>query len=424
MSDRLLAEAPGPAGAAEVAHRPDPLGHFGDWGGRFVPEVLMAALDQLTEAFEEAITDPAFVTELHALRRDYAGRPTPLFCARRLSEELGVRVWLKREDLLHTGAHKLNNSLGQHLLARRMGKPRVIAETGAGQHGVATATVAALLGQECVVYMGEEDTRRQHLNVVRMRLLGTEVRPVATGTATLKDAINEALRDWVETVESTHYSIGSVVGPHPYPLMVREFQRVIGDEARAQFLEAEGRLPDLAVACVGGGSNAAGLFAAFVDDDRVRLVGVEAGGRGPQPGDHGASLGLGESGVLHGARSYVLQDPDGQVLPTHSVSAGLDYPGVGPEHAFWKDTGRVTYERAPDQLALDGFRLLARTEGLLPALEPAHAIGWLATAAQTGQIAPGTRVLLNLSGRGDKDVETVTSLLVDDAETPPDPPSA
>jgi tryptophan synthase beta chain len=423
MSDRLLAEASGPAGAAEVAHRPDPLGHFGDWGGRFVPEVLMAALDQLTEAFEDAIIDLAFTSELHALRRDYAGRPTPLFPARRLSEELGVRVWLKREDLLHTGAHKLNNSLGQHLLARRMGKPRVIAETGAGQHGVATATVAALLGQECVVYMGEEDTRRQHLNVVRMRLLGTEVRPVTTGTATLKDAINEALRDWVETVESTHYSIGSVVGPHPYPLMVREFQRVIGDEARAQFLEAEGRLPDLAVACVGGGSNAAGLFAAFVDDDPVRLVGVEAGGRGPQPGDHGASLGLGESGVLHGARSYVLQDPDGQVLPTHSVSAGLDYPGVGPEHAFWKDTGRVSYERAPDQLALDGFRLLARTEGLLPALEPAHAIGWLATAAQTGQIPPGTRVLLNLSGRGDKDVETVTSLLVD-PDTPPDPTSA
>jgi tryptophan synthase beta chain len=419
MSDRLVVEAPGP-GPAEVAHRPDPLGHFGGWGGRFVPEVLMAALDQLTEAFEDAIADPSFRAELDALRRDYAGRPTPLFPARRLSEELGLRIWLKREDLLHTGAHKLNNSLGQHLLTRRMGKPRVIAETGAGQHGVATATVAALLGQECVVYMGEEDTRRQHLNVVRMRLLGTEVRPVATGTATLKDAINEALRDWVESVESTHYSIGSVVGPHPYPLMVREFQRVIGDEARAQFLEAEGRLPDLAVACVGGGSNAAGLFAAFVDDEPVQLVGVEAGGRGPQPGDHGASLGLGEAGVLHGARSYILQDPDGQILPTHSVSAGLDYPGVGPEHAFWKDAGRVTYESAPDHLALDGFRLLARTEGLLPALEPAHAIGWLATAAADGRIAPGTTVVLNLSGRGDKDVETVTSLLVD-AETPPDP---
>ena len=304
-----------------------------------------------------------------------------------------------------------------------MGKPRVIAETGAGQHGVATATVAALLGQECVVYMGEEDTRRQHLNVVRMRLLGTEVRPVATGTATLKDAINEALRDWVESVESTHYSIGSVVGPHPYPLMVREFQRVIGDEARAQVLEAEGRLPDLAVACVGGGSNAAGLFAAFVDDDPVRLVGVEAGGRGPQPGNNGASLGLGEAGVLHGARSYVLQDPDGQVLPTHSVSAGLDYPGVGPEHAFWKDAGRVAYENVSDQLALDGFRLLARTEGILPALEPAHAIGWLASAAKDGRVAPGTLVVLNLSGRGDKDVETVAGLLVD-KETPAGPADA
>jgi tryptophan synthase beta chain len=418
------ANGPAAAGGVTVAHRPDPLGHFGNWGGRFVPEVLMAALDQLTGAFEEAIADPSFNEELEGLRRDYAGRPTPLFCARRLSEELGLRIWLKREDLLHTGAHKLNNSLGQHLLTRRMGKPRVIAETGAGQHGVATATVAALLGQDCVVYMGEEDTRRQHLNVVRMRLLGTEVRPVATGTATLKDAINEALRDWVESVGSTHYAIGSVVGPHPYPLMVREFQRVIGDEARAQILAAEGRLPDLAVACVGGGSNAAGLFAAFVDDDPVRLVGVEAGGRGSGPGDHGASLGLGEAGVLHGARSYVLQDPDGQVLPTHSVSAGLDYPGVGPEHAFWKDAGRVAYERAADTLALDGFRLLARTEGLLPALEPAHAIGWLAQAARDHRVAPGSLVVLNLSGRGDKDVETVTSLLVDDPAPPPDPTDA
>jgi len=394
-----------------IEHPPDRLGHFGPWGGRFVPEVLMAALDQLTAAFEEAVADPAFLAELDDLRRGYAGRPTPLTPARRLSEELGLRLWLKREDLLHTGAHKLNNSLGQHLLTRRMGKRRVIAETGAGQHGVATATVAALLGQECVVYMGEEDTRRQHLNVVRMRLLGTEVRPVATGTATLKDAINEALRDWVESVETTHYAIGSVVGPHPFPLMVREFQRVIGDEARAQVLDAEGRLPDLAVACVGGGSNAAGLFAAFVDDQAVRLVGVEAGGRGPRPGDHGASLGLGGAGVLHGARSYLLQDDDGQVLPTHSISAGLDYPGVGPEHALWKDSGRVAYERASDTLALEGFRLLARTEGLLPALEPAHAVGWLAEAARDGRVAPGSLVVLNLSGRGDKDVETVAGLL-------------
>src|SRR5919201_4103802 len=402
----------GPATATGlVAHPPDGLGHFGPWGGRFVPEVLMAALDQLTAAFEEAVADPAFLAELDDLRRGYAGRPTPLTPARRLSEELGLRLWLKREDLLHTGAHKLNNSLGQHLLTRRMGKRRVIAETGAGQHGVATATVAALLGQECVVYMGEEDTRRQHLNVVRMRLLGTEVRPVTTGTATLKDAINEALRDWVESVASTHYAIGSVVGPHPFPLMVREFQRGIGEEARAQVLEAEGRLPDLAVACVGGGSNAAGLFAPFVDDEAVQLVGVEAGGRGPGAGDHGASLSAGSPGVLHGARSYLLQDGDGQVLPTHSVSAGLDYPGVGPEHAFWKDAGRVAYASASDAEALAGFQLLARTEGLLPALEPAHAVGWLAGAAARGEVAPGSLVVLNLSGRGDKDVETIAGLL-------------
>jgi tryptophan synthase beta chain len=402
--------AAGARAGTTVAHRPDPLGHFGDWGGRFVPEVLMAALDQLNDAFEDAITDPAFTAELEPLRRDYAGRPTPLFCARRLSEELGLRVWLKREDLLHTGAHKLNNSLGQHLLTRRMGKPRVIAETGAGQHGVATATVAALLGQECVVYMGEEDTRRQHLNVVRMRLLGTEVRSVATGTATLKDAINEALRDWVESVQTTHYAIGSVVGPHPFPLMVREFQRIIGEETRAQVLDATGRLPDLLVACVGGGSNAAGMFAPFVDD-QVRLVGVEAGGRGPGPGDNGAPLNFGADGVLHGARSYVLQDPDGQVLPTHSVSAGLDYPGVGPEHAFWLDRGRVAYRQVGDAAALAAFQLLARTEGLLPALEPAHALAWLVDAVPSGEVAPGSLVVLTLSGRGDKDVDTVASLV-------------
>jgi tryptophan synthase beta chain len=286
----------------------------------------------------------------------------------------------------------------------------VIAETGAGQHGVATATAAALLGQECVVYMGEEDTRRQRLNVVRMRLLGAEVRPVAGGSATLKDAINEALRDWVESVGTTHYAIGSVVGPHPFPLMVREFQRVIGEEARAQVLSATDRLPDLVVACVGGGSNAAGMFAPFVDD-QVRLVGVEAGGRGPGPGDNGAPLNFGEDGVLHGARSYVLQDPDGQVLPTHSVSAGLDYPGVGPEHAFWLDSGRVAYRQVGDAQALQGFRLLARTEGLLPALEPAHAVAWLTEAVASGEVAPGSLVLLNLSGRGDKDVDTVADLV-------------
>jgi tryptophan synthase beta chain len=396
--------------AAAVTHRPDPLGHFGAWGGRFVPEVLMAALDELAAAFAEAAAAPDFQAELDELRRTYAGRPTPLYRARRLSAELGVELWIKREDLLHTGAHKLNNSLGQHLLTRRMGKRRVIAETGAGQHGVATATAAALLGQECVVYMGEEDTRRQRLNVVRMRLLGAEVRPVAGGSATLKDAINEALRDWVESVPTTHYAIGSVVGPHPFPLMVREFQRVIGEEARAQALAATGRLPDLVVACVGGGSNAAGMFAPFVDD-QVRLVGVEAGGRGPGPGDNGAPLNFGQDGVLHGARSYVLQDPDGQVLPTHSVSAGLDYPGVGPEHAFWLDSGRVAYRQVGDAQALEGFRLLARTEGLLPALEPAHAVAWLAGAVAVGEVAPGSLVLLNLSGRGDKDVEVVAGLV-------------
>jgi len=395
---------------AHVPHPPDAGGHFGPWGGRFVPEVLMAALDQLADGFEEASADPDFRAELDHLRRTYAGRPTPLYYAARLSDTLGLRVWLKREDLLHTGAHKLNNSLGQHLLTRRMGKPRVIAETGAGQHGVATATVAALLGQECVVYMGEEDTRRQRLNVVRMRMLGTEVRPVTIGSATLKDAINEALRDWVESVATTHYSIGSVVGPHPFPVMVREFQRVIGEEARAQVLEADGKLPDLLVACVGGGSNAAGLFAPFVDDD-VAITGVEAGGRGAGPGDNGAPLNFGEAGILHGARSYLLQDPDGQVLPTHSISAGLDYPGVGPEHAWWKQTGRVTYAQAGDGAAVDGFHLLARTEGLLPALEPAHAVGWLAGAAQSGEIATGATVVVCLSGRGDKDVETVAALM-------------
>ena len=405
MSDTIT-----PPALAGVPHPPDAGGHFGPYGGRFVPEVLMAALDELAEAYDDASRDPAFAAELDVLRRTYAGRPTPLYLAGRLSETLGLRVWLKREDLLHTGAHKLNNSLGQHLLTRRMGKPRVIAETGAGQHGVATATVAALLGQECVVFMGEEDTRRQHLNVVRMRLLGTEVRAVTTGTATLKDAVNEALRDWVETVATTHYSIGSVVGPHPFPVMVREFQRIIGEEARAQVLEADGRLPDLLVACVGGGSNAAGLFAPFVDDD-VPMVGVEAGGRGATPGDNGAPLTFGDPGVLHGARSYLLQDPDGQVVPTHSVSAGLDYPGVGPEHSAWKDAGRVRYLAADDDVAMEGFKLLARTEGLLPALESAHAVGWLAEAARSGEVAAGSTVLLNLSGRGDKDVETVTGLL-------------
>jgi tryptophan synthase beta chain len=416
-SDPGAAAPPGTAAARAapaprpVPHRPDPLGHFGSWGGRFVPEVLMPAVDELAAAFDDAMADPVFLAELDDLRRSYAGRPTALTLARRLSAELGLEVWLKREDLLHTGAHKLNNALGQQLLTRRMGKPRVIAETGAGQHGVATATVAALLGQDCVVYMGEEDTRRQHLNVVRMRLLGAEVRSVSTGTATLKDAVSEALRDWVESVHTTHYVIGSVVGPHPFPLMVREFQRVIGEEARAQIRDASGGFPELVVACVGGGSNAAGMFAPFVDDDAIRLVGVEAGGRGSGAGDNAASNTFGEPGVLHGARSYVLQDPDGQVLPTHSVSAGLDYPATGPEHAFWKDSGRIHYTEVLDDLALEGFKLLARTEGILPALEPSHAIAWLARAARDGEVDPGTRVLLCLSGRGDKDVETVAQLL-------------
>jgi tryptophan synthase beta chain len=374
----------------------------------------MAVVDELAAAFDDAMADPAFLTELDELRRSYAGRPTPLTPARRLSAELGVEVWLKREDLLHTGAHKLNNALGQQLLTKRMGKPRVIAETGAGQHGVATATVAALLGQECVVYMGEEDTRRQHLNVVRMRLLGAEVRSVSTGTATLKDAVNEALRDWVESVRTTHYVIGSAVGPHPFPLMVREFQRVIGEEAREQFGTSVGGSPELVVACVGGGSNAAGMFAPFVDDKGVRMVGVEAGGRGPGAGDNAASNTFGDPGVLHGARAYVLQDPDGQILPTHSISAGLDYPATGPEHAYWKDSGRITYTEVPDGVALDGFKLLARTEGILPALEPSHAIAWLAGAATRGEIPKGTRVLLCLSGRGDKDVETVAKALGDE----------
>jgi len=406
---RVPAAGPAAGRLLPVPHPPDLGGHFGPWGGRFVPEVLMAALDELAAAFEEATAAADFQAELDELRRTYAGRPTPLYRAGRLSGELGVDLWIKREDLLHTGAHKLNNSLGQHLLTRRMGKRRVIAETGAGQHGVATATVAALLGQECVVYMGEEDTRRQRLNVVRMRLLGTEVRSVASGTATLKDAINEALRDWVESVPTTHYAIGSVVGPHPFPVMVREFQRVIGEETRAQVLAATDRLPDLVVACVGGGSNAAGMFAPFVDDE-VRLVGVEAGGRGAGPGDNGAPLNFGEDGVLHGARSYVLQDPDGQVLPTHSVSAGLDYPGVGPEHAFWLDSGRVAYRQVGDAAALEAFGLLARTEGLLPALEPAHALAWLTEAVASGKVARGSLVVLTLSGRGDKDVDTVAGL--------------
>jgi tryptophan synthase beta chain len=384
-------------------------GRFGEYGGRFVPETLIAALDELTGVYAEAQADPAFWAELDVLWRDFVGRPTPLYRARRLGEACGgVEVWLKREDLNHTGAHKINNSLGQVLLARRMGKARIIAETGAGQHGVATATACALFGLGCIVYMGEEDVRRQALNVYRMKLLGAEVRPVGSGTRTLKDATNEAIRDWVTHVADTHYIIGSVVGPDPYPRMVRDFQSVIGREARAQLLEAEGRLPAAVVACVGGGSNAIGMFHPFVDDAEVELVGIEAAGEGVDSGRHAATLTRGRPGVLHGCLSYLLQDGHGQVAPAHSVSAGLDYPGVGPEHAFLKDSGRAAYASVTDAEALDAFARLARLEGIIPALESAHAIAWL--------LREGARwkgrgpVLVCLSGRGDKDVAQVAEL--------------
>jgi tryptophan synthase beta chain len=389
---------------------PDPGGHFGRFGGKYVPEALMHALDELESAFVDARADVTFEDELDRLRRTYAGRPTPLWYARRLSEQCGgARIYLKREDLAHTGAHKINNVLGQCLLALRMGKKRIIAETGAGQHGVATATACALFGQECVVYMGEEDTHRQALNVFRMEQLGATVVPVTAGSRTLKDAINEALRDWVANVETTHYVIGSVVGPHPFPLLVREFQKVIGEEARAQIVEQEGRLPDVVAACVGGGSNAIGIFHAFVGESDVRLVGVEAAGRGISSGEHSATLAAGEPGVLHGAMSMLLQDDQGQIRPTHSVSAGLDYPGVGPEHAFLKDAGLASYETATDDEALEAFSLLARTEGIIPALEPSHAVAWAAREARG--FGTDAIVLVNLSGRGDKDVDTVRAIL-------------
>jgi len=390
---------------------PDARGRFGPFGGRFVPETLMTALEELERAFTEAQADPSFHAELDALLRDYVGRPTPLYLAKNLSQRLNpaVRIYLKREDLAHTGAHKINNAIGQGLLARRLGKQRIIAETGAGQHGVATATVCAMLGQECIVYMGAEDVRRQALNVFRMKLLGCEVRVVESGSRTLKDAINEAIRDWVSNVETTHYLLGSAVGPHPYPLMVREFQSVIGDEAREQILAVEGRLPDYAVACVGGGSNAIGLFHPFYDDASVRFIGVEAAGEGVETHRSAASLVGGRPGVLHGSYSYLLQDEDGQVEETHSISAGLDYPGVGPEHSFYKESGRAEYVAVTDQEALDAFRLLSETEGIIPALEPAHAI------AHVAKIAPGlpdgTVVLIGLSGRGDKDMDTVAKAL-------------
>ena len=394
-----------------AATLPDACGRFGEFGGKYVPETLMPALAELEAAFEEARDDGAFRAELDGLLSSYAGRPTPLTFAPRLVQRLsganGPKLYLKREDLMHTGAHKINAALGQALLARRMGKPRIVAETGAGQHGVATATVCALLDIECVVYMGADDVRRQSLNVFRMKLLGAEVRTVESGSRTLKDAINEAIRDWVTNVRSTHYLLGSVVGPHPYPLMVREFQSVIGREAREQLLEAEGRLPAVAVACVGGGSNAIGLFHAFIDDP-VRLIGVEAAGEGLD-GRHAATLGVGRPGVLHGARSYLLQDEQGQVLEAHSISAGLDYPGVGPEHSWLKESERAEYVSVTDTEALEGFQMLCETEGIIPALEPAHAIAHLARLLP--QLGSDDIVLLNLSGRGDKDMGTVADAL-------------
>jgi len=385
---------------------PDDRGRFGDFGGKFVPETLMAALEELEAAYNQAKLNPEFQRELDYLLRTYAGRPTPLYHAQNLSRHRGGgQIFLKREDLAHTGAHKINNALGQALLAKHMGKRRIIAETGAGQHGVATATVCAMLGLECIVYMGQEDMRRQSLNVFRMRLLEAQVIPVASGTRTLKDAINEAIRDWVTNVETTHYLIGSVVGPHPYPMMVRDFQSVIGREARQQILEAAGRLPDYVIACVGGGSNAIGTFYKFISDPSVKLVGVEAGGQGVETGKHSATLTAGQPGVLHGSMSYLLQDEHGQVRETHSISAGLDYPGVGPEHSYLKDAGRAQYLAVNDSQALEGFHLLSRTEGIIPALEPSHAIHYASQLAR--QLSPDQIILVCLSGRGDKDIHIV-----------------
>ena len=389
---------------------PDNRGYFGNYGGRFVPETLVPALDELTAAYDEAKSDASFWAEFDSLSRDYSGRPTPLYLAERLSNHCGsAQIFLKREDLAHTGAHKINNALGQGILARRMGKQRIIAETGAGQHGVAAAAVCALLGLECIVYMGEEDVRRQSLNVFRMKLMGAEVRPVSGGSRTLKDAINEAMRDWVTNVRDSYYLLGSVVGPHPYPSMVRDFQSVIGKETREQILARCNRLPDYIVACVGGGSNAIGIFHTFLNDKEVKLIGVEAGGGGLKTGKHAASLAAGKIGVLHGAKSYVLQDSNGQIMETHSISAGLDYPGVGPEHSYLKDSGRVTYVAVSDKEALDAFQLLCRTEGIPPALEPAHAVSYAAKLAAS--LSKEQIIVVNLSGRGDKDMDIVVEAL-------------
>ncbi|MBW2500659.1 MAG: tryptophan synthase subunit beta [Deltaproteobacteria bacterium] len=388
----------------------DERGMFGPYGGRFVPEMLITALDELVEQSARILADPGYRAELDGLLKHYAGRPTPLTFAERLTERVGgAKIYLKREDLAHTGAHKINNVLGQSLLARYMGKRRVIAETGAGQHGVATATACALLGLECEVYMGAEDVRRQALNVFRMELLGARVVPVESGSKTLKDAINEAMRDWVTHVDTTYYCIGSVMGPHPYPTLVRNFQRVIGLEAREQILAVEGRLPDVLVACVGGGSNAIGLFHPFVEDEGVRMVGVEPGGEGVQSGRHGATITAGVPGIFHGKRTLVLSDDDGQIFPAHSISAGLDYPGVGPEHAYLKEIGRAEYEVATDDEALEAFQLLSKTEGIIPALETSHAIAHVLKLAPT--LDRDGIVLVNLSGRGDKDVDEVRRIL-------------
>ena len=395
-----------PGGIAQV---PDEHGRFGAYGGRYVPETLSAALDQLTAAYEEARADPAFQAELDGLEATFVGRPTPLHFAKRLTEYAGgARIWLKREDLGHTGAHKINNTLGQGLLAMRMGKSRIIAETGAGQHGVATATACARFGLECVVYMGAEDVRRQEPNVRSMRMMGAEVRPVESGSRTLRDAINEAMRDWMGSVETTHYIIGSVVGPHPFPRIVRDFQSVIGRETIRFCQEQIGRDPDCVVACVGGGSNAAGMFHPLVDRPGIRLVGVEAGGRSPKAGDHAASLSYGHAGILHGSLSYVLQDADGQTADVHSVSAGLDYPGVGPEHAWWHDTGRVEYTSVTDGEALEAFDLVARREGILPALETSHAIAW--AVREAARRPASEHIVICLSGRGEKDAAEIARL--------------
>lgn len=389
---------------------PDERGYFGDYGGRFVPETLVPVLDELTSAYKTIQKDPAFWAEFEALSRDYSGRPTPLYLAEGLSRHCGgAQIFLKREDLAHTGAHKINNALGQGLLARRMGKKRIIAETGAGQHGVATAAVCAMLRLTCIIYMGAKDMKRQSLNVFRMRLMGAEVRSVASGSQTLKDAINEAIRDWVTNARDTHYLLGSVVGPHPYPALVRDFQSVIGRETREQIQEKTGRLPDCIIACVGGGSNAMGIFHPFLEDKEVKLFGVEAAGKGLATEEHAASLLRGRAGVLHGAKSYVLQDGAGQICETYSISAGLDYPGVGPEHSYLKDSGRVTYVAASDDEALEGFRLLCRTEGIVPALESAHALFYATKIAP--KLDKESTIVVNLSGRGDKDIGIVAERL-------------